>query len=414
MPAFYNPAIIVYGWLIRLAAPFSRKAALWRNGRKDFFKRYGPLAATLEGCIWIHCASLGEFEQGRPLIDMIRRERPDEKILLTFFSPSGYEIRKDYPAADLVTYLPLDTPRNARRFTELFRPSRAIFVKYEFWHHHIRAARKNNIPVYLVSGIFREDQYFFRWWGSPFRKTLELFTHFFVQDEASAGILRKAGFENYTVTGDTRVDRVAELPVTPFRDAVTERFLQDEKALIVGSSWPEDDKIVLPALAELTKISKVIIVPHDPDAGYVKQLAKSAGQPVALHSRSAFPGYAGSERILIIDSVGLLGKMYRYAWLAYIGGGFGKGIHNILEPAAYHIPVLFGPRYTRFPEAVQLTGSNLAFCVRDSRALKKTVAGLHSNKAQLSDIHKSIAGFIQKSKGATKIVYDAIFLITAP
>lgn len=404
---FYSIFIQLYGIGIKTAAWFSPKARLWVAGRKNYFDRYRKTATELTGCIWMHCASLGEFEQGRPLLEMIRERQPEKKILLTFFSPSGYEQCKNYTKADLVAYLPLDTRRNAGQFLDLFRPEKIIFIKYEFWHHVLQSAGRKNIPAYLVSGSFRRDQYFFRWYGKPFRKTLKSFTHLFIQDKRSAETLEQHGFTNYTIAGDTRTDRVIKIAAEPYRDEVIETFLEGKKAIIFGSSWPEEENILAAILPEITD-EKIILAPHDTGAKHIAAIEDQFKDLVIKHS-SFQPGT--DARILLVDSIGILNKLYRYGWITCIGGGFGKGIHNTLEPAAYNLPVIFGPNYLKFREAVQLVQQKAFFTGNSANEFLNILKSLQNNNIKLSEIQNILTSYIHLNKGSSDLVYNYIFNI---
>lgn len=327
------------------------------------------LASNTSPLVWIHCASLGEFEQGRPIIERLRKEFTDYKILLTFFSPSGYEVRKNYPGADYVFYLPFDTPNNARKWVEVTRPSLAIFVKYEFWYNYSEELRKANIPLISASAIFREDQVFFRNIGSPMRSVLRNFSHFFVQNQTSAKLLQSIGINNVTVAGDTRFDRVYEITSSKERILVAEQFKGDEKVMVAGSCWAEDMEVLAAFITE-TPI-KFIIAPHEISETFLSEIERSIVGKTVRFSKASNEAELESAKVLLIDNVGMLSKLYRYGEFAYVGGAFGKGLHNILEAACYGIPVFFGNKnYQKFNEARELIMLGGAFEVNDFADLR--------------------------------------------
>jgi 3-deoxy-D-manno-octulosonic-acid transferase len=365
MGIFYDISIYVLMAAFRLAALFHPKARLWVQGRSGWRTRLSAWRNQHPEAVvyWVHVASLGEFEQGRPLMEALREKQPDARIVLTFFSPSGYEIRKNYPHADLVLYLPADTPRNARDFVRLLRPQVVIFVKYEFWANYLLFLKKQAIPLLLISASFRSRQVFFRWYGAFWRRVLGCFTHFFVQENTSVALLQSIGFQNITLAGDTRIDRVLDLPRQTFHNDLCASFSAGHPVLLVGSSWPPDEAAVLPLFQQKNWTEwRLIIAPHTPESGYIKTLETRLEQHGFTWLRySQGAGTHPDVRVLIIDNIGMLNHLYRYAQMAWIGGGFGKGIHNTLEPAAYGIPVLFGPRYHKFEEARQLIAAGAAF-----------------------------------------------------
>ena len=352
MKIFYNLGILIYVLTASLLSPFNSKARLWTRGRKGWEAALRKKITPGNTNIWIHCASLGEFEQGRPLIEAIKKANPEYKIVLTFFSPSGYEVRKNYNVADHVCYLPADTPWNARKFISLINPAAVIFVKYEFWDNYTSVLERNGIPLYLISGIFRENQHFFRWYGGFFRKILFRFRYIFVQDNKSMDLLKKIGLKNVAVAGDTRFDRVAEIADSAKSIPQIERFKGEEKLFLAGSSWRQDEEIIARYINMNPKRMKWVLAPHEIDRPNIDRLEKLFTCEVARFS--GFSDKSADARVLIIDNIGMLSSAYRYASIAEIGGGFGKGIHNVLEAACWGIPVLFGPNHKKFREAVEL------------------------------------------------------------
>jgi 3-deoxy-D-manno-octulosonic-acid transferase len=352
MKFLYNIGILIYVLTARLLSPVNSKARLWTRGRKGWETLLHEKINPENINIWIHCASLGEFEQGRPLIEAIKRNRPGYKIVLTFFSPSGYEIRKNYNVADMVCYLPPDTHRNAKKFISIVNPAAAIFVKYEFWDNYTSLLKKKGIPLYLISGIFRVNQHFFRWYGGFFRKILFRFTHIFVQDNQSVDLLKKIGIVNASMAGDTRFDRVVEIAGSAKSIPQIERFKGEEKLFLAGSSWRQDEEIIARYINLNPSRMKWVFAPHEIDKPNIERLVRLFSTEVVRFSE--FSEKSSDARILIIDNIGMLSSAYRYASIAEIGGGFGKGIHNILEAACWGIPVLLGPNHKKFREAVEL------------------------------------------------------------
>ena len=352
MNIIYNIGIVLFTGLARLISPFNEKVRLWVTGQKNWFEVLSKKIRTDEEYLWIHCASLGEFEQGRPVIEALKKEKQHIKIILTFFSPSGYEVRKNYRMADIICYLPPDTIRNAEKFITLVNPSVVIFVKYEFWNNYIARLSTNNIPLYLISGIFRKEQHFFKWYGSFFRRMLKRFTWVFVQDQNSYELLGTLGLQNVSVTGDTRFDRVKEISKAAKDIPVLEMFRGNEKLFIAGSSWKQDEEIISAYINKYPDRMKWIFAPHEIDPENIERLERLF--TVKCVRFSCFSEDSSDARVLIIDNIGILSSAYRYAHIAEVGGGFGKGIHNILEPACWGIPVIFGPNYKNFREAVEL------------------------------------------------------------
>ena len=408
---FYDLFILFSQFAIKLAAPFYPKARLWTRGRKGWVKK---LEAGLAGLkkqkrpvVWIHCASLGEFEQGRPLIEAIKAAHPRYGILLTFFSPSGFEIRKDYPLADHVAYLPADTRRNAGRFLDSVQPCLVIFVKYEFWFHHLHQVQKRNIPLFLVSALFRPGQLFFRPWGGPFRRLLTGFTHIFVQNAPASALLRELGLENHSLAGDTRVDRVFHLAHKAKRFPLVEEFSAGHLILIAGSTWPPDEALLAPLInGQLPENWKVIIAPHLIRENSLKNLEARISLPNIRFSKAGLLD-AASCRVLIIDNIGMLSSLYQYGRLAYIGGGFGVAIHNVLEPVAFGLPALFGPRYRKFEEAVQLVRRGGAFPVETAAELSFMFHRLE-DEATYEEASREARKYIEENKGATEKIMHYI------
>lgn len=406
MIILYNAVIRLYVLLARVASWFGGKAALWVGGRKHVFEILEGRFRDKPRVAWFHCASLGEFEQGRPVMEELKTREPDLEILLTFFSPSGYEIRKDYPLARAVAYLPADTKRNARRFIDAVDPVGVYFVKYEFWYHYLRYLKKKGIPVFLISGIFRRRHFFFRWYGKWFRRMLNCFDHLYVQTEESAGLLRDHGITRCTVSGDTRFDRVVRIAGQAREIPAVRDFKAAGKLLVAGSTWPPDEKI----LARYDKSGKagyrMVIVPHETGYRHLSEIEKYFGPGTVRLSRLSGGEKNSAFRVLLIDSVGILSSVYRYAEIAYVGGGFGKGIHNILEPAVYGVPVIFGPSWQKFREAGELIRAGGAFDISGYADLEQVVDKLALDESRRLEGGRKAADYVLSGQGATRIILD--------
>lgn len=403
----YNIGIRLYYFAIIVASISNQKARLWLKGRKNIFKKLTTIFAKRPNVIWFHCASLGEFEQGRPLMEELKKTHPNSKILLTFFSPSGYEVRRDYEGADYIFYLPIDTARNAKHFISLVNPKIAVFVKYEFWFNYQSALKKNNIPLFVVSANFRSNQHFFKWYGGWFRKNLKNFTHLFVQNEHSKSLLAKANINNITVSGDTRFDRVASITkqVKPF--PLIEKFCNGQKVLIAGSSWKPDEDILIPFINANSNSFKYIIAPHEVHIEHVETICNSLKAEYVLYS-SLKEENAQSARILIIDSIGILSHVYQYGYITYIGGGFGKSIHNILEPATFGMPIVFGPNHTKFAEAIELKKLKGAFSINNSEDFNNLMNQWIKDPAMVSEVSAISKKFVEDNTGACEIIMKEI------
>jgi 3-deoxy-D-manno-octulosonic-acid transferase len=408
MHLFYNLGIALFDLAVSLAAPFSKRAALLVKGRKTVWDTLGGV--SLEGdVIWVHCASLGEFEQGRPLIEAIRKKNPSYKIVLSFYSPSGYEVRKNYKEADVVCYLPSDTRANAKRFISTVNPRMVFFVKYEYWYNYFRELKEVGTPLYLVSAIFRKDQIFFKWYGGWFRKILNNVKCFYIQDEKSAALLDGIGIKAYIVAGDTRFDRVAAIAAAANPIPVVENFATGAKVLVAGSTWPADEQIIASYINNSAKDVKLIIAPHMVDESHIQQLERRFTLPVCRYTK--VKGEIGADvRVLIIDTIGLLSAIYRYGSVAYLGGGFGKGIHNTLEAATYGMPVIFGPRHLKFKEAIDLKEKGAGFSINDSVEFGNLMERLwdDENKDYLKKSGEAALEYVQSMCGATEEILKLI------
>ncbi len=413
MRVLYSIAISIYGFAAGIAALFNnQKAVQWTTGRKDWKQK---LKAALSGSngkrIWIHCASLGEFEQGRPLIEKIKSENPSFFIVLSFFSPSGYEPRKNFQSADYVCYLPTDNRRNAEQFISMIAPLYVVFVKYEYWLNYFEELKRKQIPLYMVSAIFRESQVFFKWYGSFYRKMLNCVNHFFVQDTVSARILNDAGFNNVSVSGDTRFDRVAAVAMEKKRIDRIENFRQQCRIFIGGSTWQEDEELIFPMIASMKSNEiKLIIAPHEVSEKRISEIERRARVYFKPNEVIRFSSVAdaASARVLIIDNIGILSSAYGYGNLAWIGGGFGKGIHNILESAAFGVPVIFGPRYEKFREASDLIDCGGAFSVKDAKEAEVKITQLLTNESMREESASACLEYVNKNTGATSRISAAL------
>ncbi|WPU93895.1 glycosyltransferase N-terminal domain-containing protein [Mucilaginibacter sabulilitoris] len=408
----YNIGIKLYYFAIWLASFFNAKASLWISGRKK--QRF----ASFNGSIWFHFASLGEFEQGRPILEAMRERHPGKKIVVTFFSPSGYEIRKNTPLADAVYYLPLDTAKNARHFIDTIAPEIAVFTKYEYWYHYFSELHKKGVSLYIISGIFRPKQVFFKWYGGINRKILTFVSHFFLQDEQSRQLLHTLGLTNTTVSGDTRFDRVWANAQQPKQVPGIAQFKNLQKVFIAGSTWPEDEKL-LATLPALYPDWKFIFAPHEINeekinnlinlfpANSVVRYSKWAGNS-KFKIQNSKDQTDNSLRVLIIDNIGMLSSLYAYGDIAHIGGGFGVGIHNTLEAAAFGLPVIFGPNYLKFNEARELITLKAGFCISNEAQLKGITDSLITDEAFYSTTSKKIRDYVQEHTGATQLIMKHI------
>jgi len=406
MNILYNLGILIFSSLAQIASLFNSRASLWVKGRKNWAEKIADKIKPGDRVIWMHCASLGEFEQGRPVIEAIKREIPAFKIVLTFFSPSGYEIRKNYNNADCISYLPADTPGNAEKFLNLVNPEFVIFVKYEFWNNYISALYRNKIPLYLISGIFRPGQHFFKWWGSFFRCMLRKFKKIFVQDQRSYNLLTGIGIGNVSLAGDTRFDRVIQIAGTARDIPQLEQFRGSEKLFLAGSSWKLDEEVIAEYINTFPLKMKWVFAPHEIDNANIERLEKLIKVKCVRFSK--YSEISDDARVLIIDNIGMLSSAYKYAYIAAIGGGFGKGIHNILEPACWGIPVVFGPRYENFKEAVDLLsiGSAKSFLTFDDF---KRILDLWLSDEKIYTISAETASkYVKENAGATKIIIKEI------
>lgn len=405
MRILYDLGIRLYYLLILLVSPFNLKARQWIRGRRGLMKEIENTIDPALPLIWFHCSSLGEFEQGRPLMEKIRERDPGRHILLTFYSPSGYEIRKDYPGTDFVFYLPLDTRVNAKRFLRLLNIEKAYFIKYEFWYHLLTSLKSHNIPVYLVSGIFRKEQVFFRSWGKWFRKILACFEHLFVQQESSLDLLKSIGIQNVSLAGDTRFDRVRSIVQASTEDPRFMAFKGSSSIIIAGSTWPQDEELLVRYINQTGRLLRWIIVPHEIHESGIIRLISQINKKCQRYTTMANKDLSKTE-VIIVDTIGLLSSLYQYAEVAYIGGGFGKGIHNTLEAATFGLPVIFGPKYQKFQEAVDLVGNKAAFPVRDYASFERILSSLLNEPRLMKEAGESARKLVMDNLGATEQILD--------
>ena len=399
----YNLGIRLYTVLIQLASLKSFKAKAWIQGRQNIFKQIQDQILPGTQHIWFHFASLGEFEQGRPVLESMRHKFPNKRFCVTFFSPSGYEVRKNSPLADHIFYLPVDSKKNAERFLEIVNPSMAIFTKYEYWFYYFTELKSRRIPLYIISAIFRESQPFFKWYGSLHRKMLECVTYFFVQNEQSKLLLKELNIEDVVVSGDTRFDRVYDNAQNPKQVKEIEAFCDNHPVFIAGSTWLPDEKL-LSVLANQFSGWRFIIAPHEIGETRIKEIEELFKDSIRYSDLSVPDTLA---RTLIIDNIGMLSSLYQYGSIAYIGGGFGAGIHNTLEAAAFGIPVIFGPEYHKFQEAKELIEIKAAFSIKDEDELNIISQKLR-NEAYRKECGNKARNYVEENTGATQTILQQI------
>jgi len=442
----YNIIIYIYLFGVAIASLFNKKVKKMWQGEREAFDVLRSKVDPNAQYVWFHAASLGEFEQGRPIMERLRKEHPEYKILLTFFSPSGYEVRKNYDGADIICYLPLDTPLNARRFLRTIRPVMAFFIKYEFWYNYLHILKHRGIPTYSVSSIFRDGQIFFCWYGHQYGRVLKCFTHFFVQNEKSRQLLAGIGITNVSISGDTRFDRVLEIKQQAKELDIVEAFVEDafrslgvqecrsadnslasnsaiessnsstrqlvnsstKKIFVAGSSWQPDEEIFIKYFNEHPDW-KLIIAPHVIGESHLQQIIKQLDMPVVRYTQTT-PEEARNARCLIIDCFGLLSSIYNYGTVSYVGGGFGVGIHNVLEAAVWNIPVIFGPNNARFAEAQALKANGGGIDITDYDSFAAVMDGFIADEASLQKAGEAAGNYVKQNAGATDVVVKGVKL----
>ena len=435
----YNIIIYIYLFGIAIASLFNKKVKKLWQGERQALSILRSKVKPDDKYVWFHAASLGEFEQGRPIMERLRKEHPEYKILLTFFSPSGYEVRKNYDGADIICYLPIDTPFNARRFLRTVRPVMAFFIKYEFWYNYLHILKHRGIPTYSVSSIFRDGQIFFRWYGKQYGRVLKCFTHFFVQNEKSRQLLASIGITDVSISGDTRFDRVLEIKELAKKLEIVEAFVEDafrsadntssannlstessnlstcqlvnsstKKIFVAGSSWQPDEEIFIKYFNEHPDW-KLIIAPHVIGESHLQQIIKQLDMPVVRYTQTT-PEEARNARCLIIDCFGLLSSIYNYGTVSYVGGGFGVGIHNVLEAAVWNIPVIFGPNNARFAEAQALKANGGGIEITDYDSFAAVMDGFIADEASLQKAGEAAGNYVKQNAGATDVVVKGVKL----
>lgn len=402
MKWIYNIGVGAYHLGVRMASPFNAKAKKWLQGRKGVLEELDRLPKN--PCVWFHCASLGEFEMGRPVLEALRKQFPEHLFVVTFFSPSGYEVQKDYHWA-AVCYLPQDNPRNARRFLDTLDVRLAVFVKYDFWYHYLIGLKQRQIPTYLISGLFRNDQPFFKGYGQAWVEMINCFNHCFVQEQASAELLKSIGYDRVSVTGDTRFDRVLETINKAEELPDIASFIGDRNVIIAGSCWEKEEELLIHYFGhEATENWCIIFAPHDISEKHVSAIEARLPEAMKAVRYSQSNGGSSDADALIIDNVGLLARAYRYANIAVIGGAFGSGLHNILEAAAFGVPVIFGPNHQRFPEAQSLINAGGAYSVHNQQSFDSALADLMLEPLRRGASGLAAADFVKQNSGASEKV----------
>ena len=404
----YNILLLFVSQVVKFLALFSPKIELFVDGRKTVFQTLASKINPEDKTIWFHAASLGEFEQGLPVMEKIKAQFPDYKIVVTFFSPSGYEVRKNNTIADLTVYLPLDTKSNAQQFLKLVHPDLVFFIKYEFWPNYLNELNKANIKTYLISGIFRGNQAFFKWYGGFYRNALKAFDYFFVQNESSKKLLQRLGLNNVKISGDTRFDRVVSILERDNSLDFIKQFKNNTTTIVIGSSWPKDESILVNYINQTNEKVKFIIAPHNIKSEQIQELKNSISKKTILFSEKATINLSDYD-VIIIDTIGILTKIYNYGDIAYVGGGFGNpGVHNILEPATFGIPIVIGPNFSHFAEAVALVHQEGCISISNQNELNDTFSGLISNEDIRHEKGHICSIFVQMNKGATDVILKHI------
>ncbi|MCU7548019.1 3-deoxy-D-manno-octulosonic acid transferase [Chitinophagaceae bacterium LB-8] len=403
----YNIFIFFYQFIVKIASFRNEKAKQWLVGRKDIWAQLEQQLPSKEPIIWIHSASTGEFEQAKPIIEQLKNSYPAYKVLVTFFSPSGYNAARKYALADYKFYLPVDTRRNAGRFLNIVRPQLVIFVKYEFWYHYLKSISSRNIPLLLVSSSFRKNQAFFKWYGGFYKKMLHFFTWIFVQDVSSLNILNQQQIIHCSISGDTRFDRVAAIEENFSEIPLVARFTANENVMVAGSTWPEDEEL-LETLAAQFPALKFIIAPHEINEGHIQNIQNRLPSPARFSQLKDNESNLQDYQTLIIDNIGMLSRLYKYGSIAYVGGAFKTGLHNILEAAVYGKPVIFGPNYQKFREAKELISAGGAFSITNAADLQQKISILLNDQHALAVASEAAANYVSNNKGATARIFQTI------
>ena len=404
----YNISIVLYYIVVAFVSLWDKKAKQWIVGRKDIFKRMAEVISPEDKVVWIHAASLGEFEQGRPVIEKIREQQPEYKILVTFYSPSGYEIRKNYAGADYIFYLSIDTPGNAKKFLDVAHPEIAIIVKYEFWLNLLSELKHRGVRTYLISAIFRRNSIFFRSYGSIWRQALDSFEQMFVQNEESKELLHEIGFDNVVVAGDTRFDRVAEIARNVKKVPIVERFKGDSPLFVAGSTWGPDEEILQTLINDNPQI-KFVVAPHEMENSRIERIIAQTKGGAVRYTLCNEESDFSKIQVLILDTIGILSSVYGYATWSYIGGGFGVGIHNTLEAATFGLPIAFGPNYQKFKEARDMVALGAATKVESAEDLSAWFAPLRDDKSALQRAGSAAKSYTQRNQGATSLIMKIVF-----
>ena len=404
----YNISIVLYYIVVAFVSLWDKKAKQWIVGRKDIFKRMAEVISPEDKVVWIHAASLGEFEQGRPVIEKLREQQPEYKILVTFYSPSGYEIRKNYAGADYIFYLPIDTPGNAKKFLDVAHPEIAIIVKYEFWLNLLSELKHRGVRTYLISAIFRRNSIFFRSYGSIWRQALDSFEQMFVQNEESKELLHEIGFDNVVVAGDTRFDRVAEIARNVKKVPIVERFKGDSPLFVAGSTWGPDEEILQTLINDNPQI-KFVVAPHEMENSRIERIIAQTKGGAVRYTQCNEESDFSKTQVLILDTIGILSSVYGYATWSYIGGGFGVGIHNTLEAATFGLPIAFGPNYQKFKEARDMVALGAATKVESAEDLSAWFAPLRDDKSALQRAGSAAKSYTQRNQGATSLIMKIVF-----
>ncbi|MCL2167526.1 MAG: 3-deoxy-D-manno-octulosonic acid transferase [Lentimicrobiaceae bacterium] len=408
MRFLYTLCIQSFACVIKFASPFYRKAKLWNAGKKDIFYLLENKCYGKENIVWFHCASLGEFEQGKPLMEKLKQEEKNVSLLLSFFSPSGFEVKKNDPIADIITYLPADTPKNAKKFIQIVKPQKVFFIKYEYWYNYMYELSKSNIPFYYVSAIFRTHQYFFKSYGKWFLQHLKKCTHFFVQNEESKTILFQHGLSKVTVTGDTRFDSVYATAHQSFSLDFITSYKSDKKLIVAGSTWLPDEKLLSELFPNINTDYKLIIAPHLVEKNHIEKIIKLFSSfSVVCFSEKNNKNLANAE-VLIIDTIGLLRKIYKYADVSYIGGAFKTGLHNILEAAVFEKPIFFGTHYQKFKEAIELIERGGAFSIIKANDMAQKLFEFSKNQILYKNVCDICKKYVADNLGATEKIWDSL------